>query len=116
MSVLLNCFGRVRHFFGLCLALGLFSLGAIPAWPQATSTSTVTGLVTDQSNAAIVGAEVRLTDPSTNSVQTTITNEAGRYVFVNVPSGTYDIAITKEGFTVYKVNAQNVSVGSVITV
>src|SRR5690242_21440776 len=56
-----------------------------------------------------VGAEVRLTDPSTNSVQTTITNEAGRYVFVNVPSGTYDIAITKEGFTVYKRSEEHTS-------
>ena len=51
-------------FFGLSVLVAavLLSISAVPAWSQATSTSTVTGQVTDQQNAAIVGAEVRLVD------------------------------------------------------
>ena len=49
--------------------------------------STVTGVVTDQSNAAVPAAEVRLNDLSTNAALTASTNEAGRYIFVNVPPG-----------------------------
>ena len=67
----------------------LLCLSTTPAWSQATSTRTVTGQVTDQQSAAIVGADVRLVDASTNTVRTTSSNETGRYVFVNVSSGTY---------------------------
>ena len=81
-------------FLGILLLLSVTS-----AWPQATSTSTVTGQVTDQQNAAIVGAEVRLIDTETGSARTTSTNETGRYVFVNVPSGTYNVIFGKAGFT-----------------
>jgi hypothetical protein len=106
-----SSFGRLL----VCLAI-LFCLGATPAWTQATSTSTVAGLVTDESGAAVVGAQVKIADPSTGSTQATLSNDTGRYVFVNVSSGTYTITVNKEGFTVYKVNAQKVEVGTTITV
>ena len=37
------------------------------AWSQATSTATVTGLVTDEQNAAVAGAEVRLLESATGA-------------------------------------------------
>src|SRR6266567_2480806 len=40
----------------------LVCLSTTPAWTQATSTSTITGLVTDQQNAAVPGVEVKLLD------------------------------------------------------
>src|SRR5215472_10729800 len=88
---------------GLVCLGALSSLGALPAWSQATSTNTITGQVTDPSNAAIAGAEVKLIDTSTNIALTTVTNETGRYIFVNVPSGTYNLAFTKTGFNQEKV-------------
>jgi carboxypeptidase family protein len=92
MSVPLNRVGSSRLFFGLGLTLGLLvCLSATPAWSQATSTSTVTGLVTDQQSSAITGAEVRLTDTGTGSALSTTTNDTGRYVFVNVSPGSYTI-------------------------
>jgi len=110
--------GGSRFLFVLpvFVAVVLLSISAIPAWSQATSTSTVTGQVTDQQNAAIVGADVRLVDTQTNSARTTSSNETGRYVFVNVPSGTYNITVSKSGFTSQKVNSQQVEVGSTLTI
>src|ERR1039458_9085252 len=82
----------------VCMGI-LLSLRATPAWSQATSSSTVTGTVTDQQNAAIPGVEVRLVDVSTNTTRTTSTNDTGRYIFVDVPSGLYNVIFSKTGFS-----------------
>ena len=101
----------------LVVSMGiLLSLGATPAWSQATSSSTVTGMVTDQQNAAIPGVEVRLVDVSTNSSRTTTTNDTGRYIFVNVPSGTFNVIFVKAGFAQSRVTGQQAAVGSTLTV
>ena len=104
--------------FGLsvvCLGI-LLCLGTTPAWSQATSTSTVTGQVTDQLSAAIPAVEVRLIDAATNTALATTTNEAGRYIFVNVASGDYTLTFTKPGFSVERVTDQKVEVGSTVTI
>ena len=109
--------GVSRHFFGLAATLGfVLALATQPAWSQVTASGSVVGQVVDQSNAAIPGAEVKLLDESTNSVQTATTNEAGRYVFINVAPGTYDITVSKDGFTTFKVNRQQVQVGVTLTI
>ena len=98
----------------ISLLVILLAFCTVAAWSQA-STSSVTGQVTDASNAAVVGAEVKMTDVATNASQTAMTNEAGRYIFVNVPSGTYNLIYSKSGFSQGKVMGQKVEVGSVLT-
>src|SRR5882724_6528153 len=100
-------------FFALALLLAFCT---VAGWSQATSTATISGLVTDEQNAAVVGAEVRLLEMATGSAQTTMTNETGRYVIVNVSPGTYVVTISKQGFTVFKINAQKVDVGTSMTI
>jgi Carboxypeptidase regulatory-like domain len=108
--------GRVSRFiFGIALAASLIAVGA-PAWSQSASSGAVSGQVTDQQNAAIPGAEVKLTDVSTNSALSTLTNDTGRYTFASVPPGTYDIAVSKTGFSTNKVSRQSVQVGLVLTI
>jgi len=106
-----------RFFSGLLvLCLGIFlSLGATPVWAQSSTAGTVAGQVTDETNAAVPGTRVKITEPSTNDSQETMTNDAGRYVFSQVPPGTYNISFTKAGFSTYDVNAQGVEVGVVLT-
>lgn len=96
----------------LCVVL---LLGA-PAFAQVTSTATLSGQVTDQQNAAIPGVDVSMVDKSTNNTLTASTNEAGRYIFVNVVPGTYTITFTKSGFSSSKVQNQVVEVGGSYTV
>jgi hypothetical protein len=98
-----------------CLAI-LVIAGAPSGWSQATSTSTITGQVTDPQGAAVAGAEVRLLDTGTGGTQVALTNEAGRYIFVNLSTGTYDLMVSKAGFTAYRVKATQVSVGSTLTI
>ena len=76
--------------------------------------ASVAGLVTDPSQAAIPGADVRLVEPATSTVITTKTNDVGRYVFSNVPSGTYTATVTRDGFSTYKVDALKVDIGTAV--
>ena len=103
---------------GVAFFLGLLLCLAIPAGvlAQGSNSGTVVGVVTDQSGGVVVGATVTLTDTSTNSSRTTTTNDAGRYVFVNVSPSTYNISVTKEGFSVAKISNQYVKIGQQTTI
>jgi hypothetical protein len=118
LSLRLTPSGGFRRSFGLPIVLCgmILALISAPAWSQVTSSGSVVGQVVDQQNAAIPGADVKLFDPSTNSSQNTITNDAGRYVFINVAPGTYDITVAKQGFNSYKVVKQQVQVGLTLTI
>jgi hypothetical protein len=107
-----------RHFSFACVAVLLTGalLFSSSAWAQATSSSSVSGLVTDPQKAAVPGAEVRLLDPSTNQTSVSKTNDSGRYIFVNVNSGTYTLTVKKEGFSTFKVDSVPVSIGEPVTV
>src|SRR5262245_29153036 len=106
------------------LSLGLLVIGMAillgPGAPamrgQSTSTGTVSGQVTDPQNAAVSGAGVTLRDVTTNAEQKTVTNEAGRYTFVNVSPGLYDMTVTKSGFNQAKLTGEKVTVGLTLTV
>src|SRR5581483_3241925 len=89
---------------------------ALSSWAQTSTGGTVAGQVTDESNAAVPGATVKVVEVSTNLVQQSVTNEAGRYIFSQVPPGKYNIVFTKDGFTSYYVNGQDVGVGAVLTI
>ncbi len=89
----------------------LLCCAALPVWAQTTSMGTMTGVVTDQSNAVLPGATVTITDKSTGTTQTTVTNTAGRYVFVNLRSGTYDVTVTKTGFSKVTIPGDVIEVG-----
>ncbi|MGO9260823.1 MAG: carboxypeptidase-like regulatory domain-containing protein [Bryobacteraceae bacterium] len=74
------------------------------------------GLVVDPQNAAIPGTAVKVIDTSTNTSFTTLTNDAGRYLFPQVAPGTYRIVFSKPGFSNQQVSAQEVLVGQVLTI
>src|ERR1700674_3413295 len=91
----------------------LFALTPSALFSQ--STGTVNGLVTDPSAAAVAGATVTLTDTATGAARTAVTNEAGRYVFVSVLPGVYNLTVTKTGFRVSRLSDQKVTVGTELT-
>ncbi len=91
----------------------LLCCAAFPAWGQTTTAGTLTGLVTDQSNAVVPDATVSIKDVSSSMARSTTTNASGRYVIVDVPPGTYDVSITKAGFAKVSIPKQVVQVGMV---
>jgi hypothetical protein len=87
---------------GVCVFLALLSVTA--AWPQA-SNSTIRGVVTDQSQAAIPKAAVTLTNTATNVARNTLTNESGAYVFPGVTPGPYRVTVEFPGMQKFEANA-----------
>ena len=85
-----------------------------PAWAQSTSTGTVAGAVTDPSGAVVSGATVLLTDSTTKTTRTANTNDAGRYIFVDVTPGPYELSISKQGFSTTKTQT-TVEIGAATT-
>jgi hypothetical protein len=98
-----------------CLAI-FATIGAPSAWAQTSTAGTLTGQVVDEQGAAVPGAQVKVLEPTTNASQTTLTNESGRYIFSQVPPGTYNITVTKQGFASYQAKGQVVDVGAVLTI
>src|SRR5579859_2467500 len=82
---------------------------------QSASTGSVVGTVTDAQGAAVASAAVTLTDKATSIARSATTNEAGRYIFVDVNPGTYNVSVNKTGFRVSKVVDQVVQVGLSLT-
>ena len=71
------------------------------AWPQAVSTSQVSGTVQDPTGAAIAGAQVRMIQTDTGAVRTAVTGPDGSYLFPSLVIGPYRLEVSKEGFANY---------------
>jgi hypothetical protein len=90
-----------RHFVerwigAFALALGMLLL-AVPSFGQ-SSMGRILGDVHDQSDAAIVGATVQITDVQRGTSRTIVTDGAGEYFAPNLEPGTYTITVTNKGF------------------
>ena len=93
----------------------LFCFGSQLLCGQSTNTGVVAGTITDPSGAVVNGATLTLTDVSTGTPRTAATNAVGRYIFVNVPPGKYDLTINKQGFSTTKAPSLDVQVGQTTT-
>ena len=58
---------------------------------------TVTGNVTDPSDAGIQAAKLALRNIATGALMETQTTPTGNYTFVSVPVGTYDLTVEASG-------------------
>src|SRR3984893_4324572 len=95
------------------LVLGVFLLTSAAFGQSSIGGATLNGTVNDPSGAAIAGAKVTATNSSTGLTRTTATTEAGLYDFPNLPVGTYDLTIEKQGFSSAKRTGVQLAVGSV---
>ena len=82
----------VRMVF-LSIVLGC----AGPAFSQ-SSTGSISGTVTDQNNAVVVGAAVFGKNTETGFVRSVVANSSGLYRLTDIPSGRYEITIEAESF------------------
>ena len=92
---------QTRSVFCFVLALGftLFIL-ATSAFPQGTN-ATLSGVVTDPSGAVMPGAEVTLTNQASGFEAKSTSSERGEYTFRNLVPGTYQLKVSKIGFSSY---------------
>src|SRR5271167_1543075 len=66
--------------------------------------ATLTGVVSDPSQAVVAKAKVTLKDTQSGSQRDTISNNEGYFTFASVPVGTYDLSIEAKGFSSSKIS------------
>ncbi|UCF38843.1 MAG: TonB-dependent receptor [Acidobacteriota bacterium] len=85
----------------LTFSLLLILLFAPSALGQAASSS-LTGTVTDESQAVIPGADVSLVNEGTGDTRITVSNDEGFFSITAIPSGTYTLKIQMPGFATWQ--------------
>jgi hypothetical protein len=69
-----------------------------------TSTTQLSGIVSDSSAAIVPGATVTAANEATGIKYTQTTTEAGFYAFPSIPVGSYSLTVEKQGFKKYQRN------------
>src|SRR5438105_11235576 len=98
----------IRSVAGILFCL--LVLAAESLFGQSGSSGLVTGVVTDPSGAAIVGATVTLQQQGTGATQTAHTDADGRYVFPSVNPANYTLTFAAQGFATTVVQVLKVEV------
>ena len=95
-------------------ALGLFAFALGSAAMAQTGLATLTGVVTDPSNAAVANAIVRATHVDTGTVLTGTTSATGNYAITQMPIGRYSLSVEFSGFKTYRREGLTLSAAQVL--
>jgi hypothetical protein len=91
--------GHLRRL-GACLLSYVLLLpgGSTPAFAQGLGAGTLQGTIKDPTGGVMQAVEVRISNPVSGYARTAVTDQAGRYVFANVPPNSYHLAVDVQGF------------------
>jgi len=102
-----------RPFFWLGTVVLVLSLNTVLL--AQSDRGSITGLVTDSTGAVVARATVVVTNAATNSSRETVTSDAGKYVFQELPAAVYSLSIKQPGFRTYRQDGITVGVSQGIT-
>ncbi len=93
----------------------LLSMVLLPAFCLAQGvTGTITGVVTDPSDAVVPGAAVAAKNTATSSEYRTASDPDGYYRLRNLPAGEYTLEVEAKGFRKATLSADRLSVGEIL--
>lgn len=108
---------QIREVIRILLAGMLIGFGVLfPFTIYAQVTASIAGTVTDQSGAVVQDATVTLIEQATQFTRVVKTNESGEYIASAIPTGSYSIIASKDGFTQVKRSSVQLAVATTITV
>ena len=90
-------------------------LVAVPARAQ-IDTGSITGVVLDETGAALPGVTITARNPDTGLIRTAVTNEQGRYIVPALPPSQYSLTAELPGFATIERPEITVNVGSALDV
>src|SRR5262245_24693371 len=99
----------MRRTLGLMFLLVLAS----SAFAQ-SDRGTITGSISDATNAVIPGASIVATNGETGTKYQTISTETGNYTLTQVPPGVYELSVELPGFKKYVRKGINVLVAQTL--
>ena len=91
-------------------------LGCVGSAFSQSSTGSISGTVTDQNNAVVVGATVFGKNTATGFVRRAVTNSSGLYRLTDIPLGPYEITIEAASFKKLERGGITLDVGQNVTV
>lgn len=97
----------------MALICGL-ALACLPTFAQQI-TGQIEGTIFDAQGAAVVGAEITVTDPNTAFTRTTISGSSGNYSIPLLPPGTYNLTVKAKGFAGVEQKGIPLVVGQILT-
>jgi len=87
-----------RTIFSAQWIYGLLCVCLLRSFSAAQVSANLSGVITDPSGAAVVGAAVTAESLDTGASRTAPTDQNGRYRLFLLPVGLYEVRVTKEGF------------------
>ncbi len=99
-----------RWFYSLMI---LLASGVLYAQ---TPTATLSGVVRDEQGALVPGVTITVKNTATGKVRGIATDDEGRYGFVNMEPGTYDLRFEARGYKTAIRSGLVLSVGGVVTI
>jgi hypothetical protein len=93
--------GRLQQGFGFALLLCAATLFSVPAAHAQILYGSLTGTITDASNAVIPNVTVELTNQATGTGRTVTSDSHGDYLVRNMEPGPYTITIKHPGFAAF---------------
>jgi outer membrane receptor protein involved in Fe transport len=100
---------RSRSVFTFLLLLTSVLLLSLTGSSQ-TINGSISGVVNDQTGAAIAGAVVKVTNMGTGATREAMTNQEGLYRIAGLPIGTYSVRAEKSGFQANLIERVDVNV------
>jgi hypothetical protein len=79
-----------------CLLLLWLAMGAFPAWTQ--TGGSLSGVVTDQTGAALRDVAVTIKNVDTGATRTIATDGGGHFQVSGLPPGRFEVRAAKQGF------------------
>ena len=79
--------------------LAVLALVPFMSFAQTGTTGSLSVTVVDATGAVVPGANLELTDTSTNAVRHAMTLESGAYSYPGLPFGEYKLLVARKGFS-----------------
>src|ERR1700678_3552491 len=94
-----------------CLVSAVLLAGAT-AYAQ---TASIAGTIADPSGAGVPRATVRAKNLGKASVRKGTTSDTGTYSIPNLPAGTYDVSVKKQGFSILQFRNIQLTVAQILS-
>jgi hypothetical protein len=79
-------------------------------------TGAISGFVSDPTDAAVIGAAVRLVSVATGAERTSTTNDTGRFYFGSLQPGEYTLTVESQGFRKLSRTSINLSAAETVSI
>src|SRR4051794_3286245 len=80
-----------------------------------TSTTQISGTVSDATGASVPNAAISLTNEATGVAQKQTTTDAGLFAFPSIPAGSYSVRVEAKGFRTYQSKGNTVQINTPLT-